>query len=571
MMTNVLIKKSKLISMLLVLILVCSLFPTTVLAEEPELSKVLLVQDQDPLRYRTHKIVLQHIIDAGDLDSYDVANAEELLSLNLADYDVIYVVNKQFPDFVNAMNQEAQQDHLKDYADSGGVIIYGMAHIHFTFPSYLLPRDVVASTGATKRIEIVDYSHPIVTGELSANPPYTYYPPLTNDAPYTGQWIISKQFSNLPSDVNVIINNKSENPAVTPVPCIAEYPYGDGHIIVSGIDWEMFYGSPGADTVPRRAFDDLFLYALTLAKGDTEAPTVEISAVNYDTSTYNEGEWTNQEVAVRFEATDANLSSFMVDGIERYAGNPSVAIIDVVSEGSTTIPYTAVDSNSNETSGEFTVTIDTTKPWIDIETVLYYNGNNIDLGYISTGYNKNVEYTYLDNLSGYVDTGELLKTGETINIPTGVAGFDKQASLSIDDRADNESIIVFDYNVVSMNDLISMLEPMESNRSFKKNRTVPIKLQILDELGDPMQMHTEDLTFELELLKGTEVIEVIRTNKVSDDLSQAEFTLSEDGLTYHYNLKTKGLQSGEYTLNIYIVDKVGTLEGLVGTVIFIIE
>lgn len=570
-MPNVLIENSKIVSMLLVVLLVFSLFPTTVLAEGSGPSKVLLVQDQDPLRYRTHKNVLQEIINAGDLEGYDVADAEALLSLDLAEYDFIYVVNKQFPDFVNAMNQEAQQDHLKDYADNGGVIIYGMAHVYFTFPSYLLPNGVVASTGAAKRIEIVDYSHPIVTGELSADPPYTSYPPLTNDAPYTGQWIISKQFSYLPSDVNVVINNKSDNPAVTPVPCLAEYPYGDGHIIVSGIDWEMFYGSLGTDTVPRRAFNDLFLYALSLAQGDTESPTVEVSAVNNDASIYSEGDWTNQTVAVTFEATDDNLSSFMVDGVERYTGSTSIAVIDVTSEGSTTIPYTAVDSNSNETSGSFTVTIDETNPWIDIGTVLYYNGEHIALGYISTGFDKNVTYTYLDNLSGYVDTGELLKPGEVINIPTDVAGFNKVVSLGIDDRASNESIIVFDYHVVSMNDLVSMLEPMESNRSFKKNRTVPIKLQLLDAFGNPMQMHAEDLSFELELLKDTEIIEVVRTNKVSAAHSQVEFTLSEDGLTYQYNLKTKDLQSGEYTLNIYIVEKLGTLEGLIGTVTFVIE
>lgn len=243
----------------------------------------------------------------------------------------------------------------------------------------------------------------------------------------------------------------------------------------------------------------------------------------------------------------------------------SIDLLPIDVEGVTNISAVTWDKAGNASDlAEKTVKIDRTKPTVTIGGIEYSDGDDIYLGYITTGFAKTVDYTKNDDASGFTPDG-IRSAGGSESIPTDESGLDRTHSMTVCDRAGNEATITFSYSVISMDDLMKLLAPIRDGRTYKINSNIPVKLQITED-GVPVPMSSGDLMFALELYGPDEdIIEPSRTNKVGE-LGSAVFMLSPDGLTYQYNLNTKGLTKGIYMLMIYIADKAGLDEGLVGTI-----
>lgn len=334
------------------------------------------------------------------------------------------------------------------------------------------------------------------------------------------------------------------------------YSYGF-RILGSNYDWNPF----GQGT-------------LTINVPDTTQPDVTVSAKTADNASYTEGTWTNQDVTISFTATDCNLKSLTVGGetVTASAGQ-AAKDVNVSTEGATILNYTAEDSAGNITTGSFQANIDKTAPEIKIDGVSYDGTDDIYLGYIATGFDKKVNYNYTDNLSGYTiapNVGDLEVSGLEFDLNTDNYGLNQTQSETIVDQAGNTTVLNFTYNVISVNDIMALLKPLQNGGDYKINSTIPIKLQILEENEagtlEPVPMSAYNLTFMLELSGPNGIVVPTRTNTVTE-LENAQFMLSADNLTYQYNLKTKDLDKGSYTIKIYIIGKTAE-EGLVGTIDF---
>ena len=107
----------------------------------------------------------------------------------------------------------------------------------------MLPGNVRKTSRYVLNNYIVDFSHPIVKGNLSDDVLL-----LNEDLyeTYTSHSCFVE--STLPAGSKVILRDSDRNE-----PTLVEYPLGDGRVIASGLTWEY------------KAFDDLFLYAIKVS------------------------------------------------------------------------------------------------------------------------------------------------------------------------------------------------------------------------------------------------------------------------------------------------------------------
>ncbi len=294
---------------------------------------------------------------------------------------------------------------------------------------------------------------------------------------------------------------------------------------------------------------------------------VDVVAENFDTSPYTESEWTNQTVDVTVTASVFNLKRLTVEGTEYpITDGVATAVVSVTDQGTTVINYEAENYDGDIVSGSFEVKIDMRAPWVHI------NGKDIEdteteyLGYLATDFVKT--YEYMDEWSGHPDDGALSKEIELVGL-TSTPGPNQVRELHLSDIALNEATVTLEYHVISMDDLLQLIKPLELNATYKVNRTIPVKLEL--ENGDPV-MGFDVLTLDLVLMKGEEVVPIMRTNKVSLDYSTTQFVYDSENAVYQFNMQTKGLEVNEegeqYTLLIYVDGKVGKEEGLIGAVSF---
>lgn len=222
--------------------------------------------------------------------------------------------------------------------------------------------------------------------------------------------------------------------------------------------------------------------------------------------------------------------------------------------------YEVSDGFGGTATATLDITInDITKPWITINGEDVFDGETKHLGYIAKGFEK--PYTFKDNLSGYDPSGELEKELLILDIAL-TEGFDKTYNLDIVDKAGNEASITLEYHVISLEELVALLRPMTEEGEYQRNRTIPVKLSILDEDGNIVPMAADDLSFIINI----DGEPAVRTNDL--DLPECVFELSEDGTMYKFNLKTKGLDVGSHTMEIFVMDSDGNPGGLVGIVEF---
>ncbi|MHB1154301.1 MAG: MBG domain-containing protein [Eubacteriales bacterium] len=287
-----------------------------------------------------------------------------------------------------------------------------------------------------------------------------------------------------------------------------------------------------------------------------------------------DAEWTNGDaVTVTIEpSTDITGGSGAADtvyttqfGDEAETGETIYTnSFNITREGITVISAMTYDNAGNASAPAVKdVKIDRTKPTITIADVVYENGDEIYLGYITTGFDKIISYTKTDKASGFASDGSLSVNGSE-TVPTDEPGLDLTHTLTVTDRAGNSAEITFKYKVISIDHLMKLLAPVWEGRIYKINSNIPVKLQITEN-GVPVPMSSGDLMFALRMFDENGIsVTPVRTNRT--DFDNCLFTLSPDGLTYQYNLNTKGLSKGIYTLDIYIAAKVDTAEGLVGTI-----
>ena len=228
---------------------------------EREVPKVLLVQDVLPWDSNANTEVLDTITE------YFVVSTAEFLTVDLSEYGVIVFANDQ--PFDSYDNYVAFKEHIELFASIGGVIVFGACDAGWSKGDLdaPLPGDVTKNNHYENNNYIVDYTHSIVTGELTDGIALT-------DEDLQSQYCshISFDESSLPAGTTIILRDTN-----THAPTLIEYPLGKGRVIASGLTWEHNYGRKGEEisgiTVggfAERALDDLYTYAIRVSMIDVD-------------------------------------------------------------------------------------------------------------------------------------------------------------------------------------------------------------------------------------------------------------------------------------------------------------
>ena len=216
--------------------------------------EVLLVQDIPSWQTNSDVALLQKLLADGKISTWNKVTSAMLADTDVSGYDVILIANDQ----VNSTytNLAACNNLLTDFAENGGVVIYGACDNGWVDGNitYTLPGGVEKQNYYSHYNYILDYSSPIVTGEKSDGSGIT-------NALLEGNYCSHSYFnaSSLPTNANVIIADGNGNAT------LAEYRLGNGRIILSGLTWEFYYErdySTFSTTYSKQVYDDLILYAL---------------------------------------------------------------------------------------------------------------------------------------------------------------------------------------------------------------------------------------------------------------------------------------------------------------------
>ena len=235
-------------------------------------SDVLLIQTSPPWETNSNEVVL----DSLGLTYEFVTDWGQVQWANLTNYRVVLVVNDQTQAFYDGHAQHAQQ--LEDFVAQGGDLLFfaagaGWAGGQLTAPlPGGLPWNFTSAPGDYAHYNtIVDYTHPIVTSQLSDNIPLT-------DAVMDGNYCSHGWFSwdDLLNETRTIFR---QSDAEGGNPTTIDYRVGQGHVVASTNTWEFHYDGLGYQSQYHGDFaiqnlDDVFLYML--AVGGVTAPDAVI-------------------------------------------------------------------------------------------------------------------------------------------------------------------------------------------------------------------------------------------------------------------------------------------------------
>ena len=233
---------------------------------------VLLIQTSAPWDTNSNEVCL------ADLGlTYDFATDWSQVNWNhLGDFRVVLVVNDQTQAFYDGHAQNATQ--LEAFVENGGDLLFfaagagwAMGEITAPLPGGL-PWNYTGAPGDLAHYNtIVDYTHPIVTSQLSDNIPLT-------DAIMDGNYCSHGWFSwdDLLPETRVIFR---QSDAEGGSPTTIDYRVGQGHVVASTNTWEFHYNGNGYQSNYHGDFaiqnlDDVFLYML--AVGGVTAPDAVI-------------------------------------------------------------------------------------------------------------------------------------------------------------------------------------------------------------------------------------------------------------------------------------------------------
>lgn len=211
---------------------------------------VLLIKNKNPWDSRANEIVLNSL-GIG----YTTSTIDNAVELNFDEYKLIIVANDQVDGFYRKLS--TIRTKLELFVMNGGTLLYGICDAGWGngYSDLLIPGDIELGPVSYQNYNyIVDESHPIVSGILSNGEKLTNSNLYNN---YASHRYFKKD--SLPSDTNVIINAGNDKPT------LIEYPIGNGIVIASAMTWEHSYNNSGLEYFGRKAFDDLLLYAYTVA------------------------------------------------------------------------------------------------------------------------------------------------------------------------------------------------------------------------------------------------------------------------------------------------------------------
>jgi len=225
-----------------------------------ESNKVLVIMDREP--WETHSgrtsvsTMMNSLVTLDKIEDWDIASPSSVTATLLRDYAVVYVANEQ--DISTQSNIKGLKSVFEQYVRDGGVLIFGFVTMSSTNEyGNSLPGGVTTRYSSDYVNAIADSTHPIITGILSDGTALTNSDMTGSSASH--DYIVE---SSLPAGSRVIVRDSSGRPTV------AEYSIGSGTVIATGMTWDFYaYYSDGSSygSFARKAYDDLFLYALSIS------------------------------------------------------------------------------------------------------------------------------------------------------------------------------------------------------------------------------------------------------------------------------------------------------------------
>ena len=214
---------------------------------------VLLVQDCLPWTENVNTAILNRLKDNGYINGWDMTTTSAFESVNLAQYDIIFIANDQT---TATYNQLARFNaRITEFANAGGVVVYGACDNGWSGGniSYTLPGGVTKGNYYSYRNYIVNGTHNIVTGVLTDGKS------LTNELLYS-TYSSHTYFTNLPENAIVILEDATGRPT------LVEYPLGDGYVIASGLTWEYTFVRDfvAGTSFAKNVYDDVLVHAVSL-------------------------------------------------------------------------------------------------------------------------------------------------------------------------------------------------------------------------------------------------------------------------------------------------------------------
>ncbi|MCW3021088.1 MAG: hypothetical protein JWR30_410 [Conexibacter sp.] len=273
---------------------------------------------------------------------------------------------------------------------------------------------------------------------------------------------------------------------------------------------------------------------------DLTAPTTTITR---DHPAAGVDDWYREDVTVTLSATDPDNAVagteyfYKLDGAADAPWTKYTAPITVSAEGQTTITARSVDANGNiEASKSDVIKIDKTPPWFTLTcpSAVLLNGEG--------------HYT----VSAAADDRSGLAADPEGDFPfaTDVAG-PLPNSVEIADRAGNT--VTHDCTINVIYQYGGLQQPVNSDGSsiFKLNSAVPLKFGLTDAGGLPVSQVVAKLT----LAKVSGQVEGTYVEAEAKGNSSTGNVFSEDGAgQYHYNLDSKPLSTGTWSVKITLDD-----------------
>jgi CSLREA domain-containing protein len=264
--------------------------------------------------------------------------------------------------------------------------------------------------------------------------------------------------------------------------------------------------------------------SLTLT-GDTEPPTITASATKADNTPYIAGEWTNQDVTVRFTCSDTG------SGI---ASCPADQVYNT--DGVFTAEGTATDNANNSASVTFgPIQIDKTAPTL----MPVVSPNPVYLNGSATA------------TAGATDSGSGVASQSCGTVATNTVGT-KTVICTATDHAGNTTTVNAPYQVIYRFE--GFLSPLSAAHTgtcpspcqfsiHKKNSTLPVKFQLKDANGKIV--HSASLPVWLVPQQGAALTGPLDPSAFTNQAASTT-RIARTGQQYHYNWNTKGLTAGYY-------------------------
>ena len=210
---------------------------------------ILVVQNHEPWHEGSNQRLMQTLLAEGKINSYKIISAYDFENEDLSKYNIIYLVMNN--DALLSSQVNSMYNSILDFLNAGGTVIYGLCW-QSSQESVYLPAGAAVNKSNSDYSTIVDYNHPIMSGELTDG---IRFPDRA-----VGNSLNHTTVYNLPENANIIL--KDDNGGTI----LAEYTYGNGNVILSCLTWECFYKTNYNNVIfSDIAYDDLILYAAALS------------------------------------------------------------------------------------------------------------------------------------------------------------------------------------------------------------------------------------------------------------------------------------------------------------------